>query len=294
MKIVFLFFLPFVFARNIVLLGDSLTMDLKNFNYNLFDPTDTVTNYARSAFNINLVHYILDPYRNVNLLNTELSKNENTATYTSNQVIIPNIVSNPPDVICIMVGLRNVLDGFANSNSIINDINDYGLLLDKIKQLLPSTTVLINSVLPTDNTEFSDYYKNLIINTIREFNQQLNVKVDSRNDPNFHYIDLFDSFLLNDRSNPELFLQQNDMLLHPSLQGYVVWKQKLNEVLFSTNNPVVYIRTNHWDGLDHRNYFQLFINDKYIGSFMETESIIKDFQLSNEIIYKIEIIMSTW
>jgi len=295
-RLLFLLVLPFVHARNIIMLGDSITMDMYQFDFHPFESTDIVNNYARAAFGIELVRLIIDPERDLNRLNIALTENTNTNSYSSLDVIVPNIENNPPDIISMMIGLRDVFDGLSNNTPTSIIINNYKFLLDRIEQLVPpNTIVLINTVIPADNTGYNDFYRDILFNKIREFNSLLKLEIDNRDILDYRFVDLFDSFLKNGRTNPDLFLAQGEHLLHPSLSGYKLWKQKINTVLFeNTSAAVAYIKTNHWDGKTHRNFFQLFINDKHIGSFLETSSIIQEFTLTNEKIYKIEVVMSTW
>ena len=68
----------------------------------------------------------------------------------------------------------------------------------------------------------------------------------------------------------------------------------MKSILFENTNAMAYISTNHWDTKTHRNFFQLFINDQYINSFLDTKATKQSFVLPEEKIYKIEVIMSTW
>lgn len=293
--------LSFCSARNVMLFGDSITMDMKHFNYNMFETTDSVINYGRSAFSTELVRLIIDPNRDYNRLMVALEENPITSSYQPYQVIVPDIRNNPPEIISIMIGLRNIFNG-ADISLVPSHLNEYKLLLNLLESLLPSNTIiLINSILPMDNTGYHTSFKNLMKTVTEEFNRQLKIEIENRSYESkldYRFVDLYQFFLKNDSINPDLFLHQGEMLLHPSLQGYNVWKEHIRNVLNNDievqNNPVLHIRTNHWDTKEHRNFFQLFINDDYIDSFVETKAMLQIFTINNQDIRKIEIIMSTW
>lgn len=289
--LLFVLLLPFVSAKTVYLFGDSITQDLKNYNFNPFNPSDNVQNYARSAFDVELVHLIIDPYRNMNRLTAALQENTVTKDFFPNQVIVPNIQANPPDVIFIMVGLRNLLV----SEPIHDIVYEYQLLLNKLEMLLPKETIiLVASVLPVDNNIFVDSYRELLLGRMREYNSLLKYEVSIRNKLNYHYINLFDAFMDGNRASKTLLLQQGDALIHPSLQGYQVWKNKLGEIFEEEFNPIAIIRTQHWDHREHRNYFQLFINDQFVGSFFEFKEMSQTFVIGEEKITKIEVVLTSF
>ena len=274
-----------VYSSKVLLLGDSITMNLKKNNFNLFDDSDTIYNHAYSAFGIDLVSTIIDPNRNNNELFTLLQNNQYTIGYDINE-IIPNIYPNPPNIISIMVGIRDIFDGFiSGDNNVDKHINKYKLLLNKLEYLVPLTTIIyINSVLPTTNDLLPGFLKESILTEIELFNDKLKTEIDTRD--RFTYIDLFELFMKDGYIDRSLFFYENYEILHPNINGYTVWK---NKITYENNHK--YINTTsliiNTDNVNNRvKYISVFIDNIYISGSMTNNQLIN---IVNKNFQKIEI-----
>lgn len=266
-------------AQKILLLGDSLTMNLQNSPVKLFDSPHTVNNKAVGAFNIELVRLALDPNRNTTRFYQALLENQFTRTVNPYSVMVFDLQSNPPDVVSIMIGLRNILDGMSSYKPMSQHVDEYKLLLDRMETFLPARTiVMLNSVLPYDSIAFPDYLRDVLTTNVRTFNQLLQEEVDRRNANNpklrYTFVNVFDLFLANNRANHALFANENGQMIHPNDAGYRTWKVKINQVLNDVSQgqptetvyPKIMVNTQHFGGqMNGLAHYQVLVNGVTIG-----------------------------
>ena len=119
-----------------------------------------------------------------------------------------------------MIGINDLAFGY----SIDEILQFYNKILNKIKEDSPKTKTYIQSVLPINESfgKFSAYdtLSNVII--------KLNLKLEKlAQDQSLDFINLHESFLLNNRLNPKY---TNDGL-HLTGKGYLLWKRLIEQYI---------------------------------------------------------------
>lgn len=118
-----------------------------------------------------------------------------------------------PDFVFVMLGINNSFDAEANPVEAISQ--GVEAVIDHIRQSKPGARIVIQSLLPTD-----DPIKN------RDLVQPVNavLRAYTLRTGSAHYLDLYPAFVdANGRQRRDLF---NDGL-HPSRDGYRVWRDQL-------------------------------------------------------------------
>ncbi len=129
---------------------------------------------------------------------------------------LDEIVDSKPQKLFLMVGINDLNQG----REISNILNDYRLILEKLKAQVPNTEVFIQSVLPINNRE-SQNKLGLRLNNDKVI--ELNAKLkDLAKGFSFNYIDLFTS--LSDGTN-ELDACYTSDGVHLNGQAYLIWKE---------------------------------------------------------------------
>jgi lysophospholipase L1-like esterase len=120
-----------------------------------------------------------------------------------------------PRKIFLMIGINNISAN--NSTDVI--ISDYTELMNKIKQNTPSTTVYIQTLLPT-------FGRDVAVNSkIRDINNTLE-RLSKIN--NMQYINLYDFFT---DKNGQLKAECSYDGLHLNARGYDIWKSKIEQLV---------------------------------------------------------------
>lgn len=262
-------------AKTVIMLGDGNVQNVQQFNFNLFDPFDQVTNMGLQGLTI------------------EGLRDSLTTPYPY-----------PPDYLMVMVGMENLRNGFSTGILNIDSlIEAYNTLFEKLETMVPSTTkILIVSVLPFDSTGYADSFRTYVMNTIGEFNTKLADAMWSRErSESYSFIYAFDYMQTSDkRLNRALFQPLFNQYTLLNYEGYNVLKQALTDTLNyneSEDNtgvvhgPNIAIRTNTY-GLFHYTYFQVYVDGVLIGNYANTETIRKVFAYQGS--GNIEIVVSTW
>jgi lysophospholipase L1-like esterase len=124
---------------------------------------------------------------------------------------LDSIVATKPSKIFLLIGI-NDLDGEKPLNEIAAA---YKNLVSQIKEILPETTLYLQSLLPTNNRERLKNHK------IIQFNEQIKAIAQ---DFGLNYIDLFTPFANKaNKLNPTFTFDG----LHLNGAGYLVWKREI-------------------------------------------------------------------
>ena len=127
---------------------------------------------------------------------------------------LDEVTESKPLKIFLMIGINDLAFGY----SIEEILQFYNKILNKIKKDSPNTKTYIQSVLPV-NESFGKFSKhNTLSDEIIKLNSELQKFAETSE---LIYINLHDSFLLNNRLNPEY---TNDGL-HLTGKGYLLWKK---------------------------------------------------------------------
>ncbi len=156
------------------------------------------------------------------LFNDNRIKNRGISADVAEGVLfrLSEVTESKPLKIFIMIGINDLAFGY----SLEEIIQTYNAIIKKIKSDSHKTKIYIQSVLPINKSfgKFSEY-DNLSVEIIK-----LNTELKKiANLQNLEYINLHDSFLLNNRLNPKY---TNDGL-HLTGKGYLLWKQKINQFI---------------------------------------------------------------
>jgi len=133
---------------------------------------------------------------------------------------LDEVTESKPLKIFLMIGINDLAFGY----SIDEILQFYNKILNKIKEDSPKTKTYIQSVLPINESfgKFSAYdtLSNVII--------KLNLKLEKlAQDQSLEFINLHESFLLNNRLNPKY---TNDGL-HLTGKGYLLWKRLIEQYI---------------------------------------------------------------
>jgi len=123
-----------------------------------------------------------------------------------------------PDVIVLMIGVNNT---WRTDGPIVEDVVAGNIaIIARLRQLRPRSTIVVQSLLPAENSERST-------NLIMPINQQL-AKLVGGLGPKVIWLDLYRHFAEPDGTpEPSLFVDT----VHPSAAGYEVWKPVLLDAL---------------------------------------------------------------
>jgi hypothetical protein len=268
------FFSSVTSAKTVMMLGDTNTMNLKQYNMNLFDPFDVIQNFGVPARTIvQLKDSIVAPF-----------------TYF-------------PDTVTVMIGTRDLMNGFANGAlSIDNLMVNYDRLLTVLESKVPdTTTIMIFGIFPIDSTQYTDGFRRYLLNTIVQFNTRLEDLVWSREKGTYSFINAYDYMLTSDsRVNRMLFQNTFNQYSLLNFEGFNVLKQAVTDTLNYSeteqntgivHGPTISIRTNTY-GKFHYTYFNVYVNGVLIGNYANIETMKKVFSYSGS--GNIEIVMTTW
>ena len=133
---------------------------------------------------------------------------------------LDEVTESQPLKIFIMIGINDLAFGY----SIEEIMQTYKTIIKKIKNDSPKTKTYIQSVLPINDSfgKFSAY--DTLSGEIIKLNTELKELADFQN---LDYINLHDSFLLNNRLNP---IYTNDGL-HLTGKGYLLWKTLIEKYI---------------------------------------------------------------
>jgi lysophospholipase L1-like esterase len=129
---------------------------------------------------------------------------------------LDQLTASRPSKIFIMLGINDLI-----SRENLEQITyKYRLILKTIKQLIPSTQVFVQSVLPVNNrTKFI-----LDNNDVIAFNNKLK---GLANEFKYEYVDLYSAFAI-DNQLPEQYTNDG---IHLNGTGYLVWKQVISKYI---------------------------------------------------------------
>lgn len=141
---------------------------------------------------------------------------------------LDQITASRPKAIFIMVGINDLI----TKEELEKITYKYRLILRTIKQLIPSTQVFVQSVLPVNNRTKFIVDNNAVI----ALNDKLKTLV---NEFKYEYIDLYSVFAI-DNQLPEQYTNDG---LHLNGNGYLLWKQAISkyiELIGIPNNDLRY------------------------------------------------------
>jgi len=156
------------------------------------------------------------------LFNDRRIKNRGISADVAEGVLLrlDEVTDSKPLKIFIMIGINDLAFGYSKNEILQN----FKAIIKKIKNNSPETKTFIQSVLPINDTfgKFSAY------DTLSGEIIKLNVELEKLA-ANFSliYINLHDSFLLNNRLNPKY---TNDGL-HLTGNGYMLWKKLIEQYI---------------------------------------------------------------
>jgi len=148
------------------------------------------------------------------LLRNENVRNRGICGDTTDGVLnrLTNIVESHPQALFIMIGINDL-----NKGREVNVVlENYRMILARIKQETPKTQVFIQSLLPVNYQLFGNYGLN---EKVRMLNAQLKKLAEEFS---FQYIDLFPAFL---DSNNELDPRYTTDGVHLNGKGYLIWQK---------------------------------------------------------------------
>lgn len=127
------------------------------------------------------------------------------------------IIGQRPDKLFIMIGVNDLW----RSAKISNIIVDYKLIVEKVKNESPQTTIYIQSVLPINSRYINTLKNSDIINLNNELKQ-------IAKDQNVNYIDLHDAFCSQLEELDEKYTNDGVHLLG---EGYKLWASEIDKYL---------------------------------------------------------------
>lgn len=130
---------------------------------------------------------------------------------------IGQIAEEHPNKIFIMIGINDIIKGIKKENILEN----YKGIIAAIKDKSPLTEIYIQNILPVNYSKYAYTIDNSYIQTI---NSSLK---DLAENEGINYINLYDSFLLDDELNSAYTFDG----LHLSGEGYSVWKYELQKYI---------------------------------------------------------------
>jgi len=147
------------------------------------------------------------------LLENAQIKNRGICGDTTDGILnrIDNIIEYPPQKLFLLIGINDLNQG----RQVSDIIENYNLVLRKIKDNVPNTKVFIQSVLPVNYQKFQ---KDGVNDKVIELNLKLR---ELAKEFSYQYIDLFSAFL---DANNELDSQYTTDGVHLNGQGYLIWK----------------------------------------------------------------------
>lgn len=221
--------------QHVYLFGDSLTLNMINYD-SVFDTNYyNVNNYAISACSIALLTDIINPQRDTTKLYNVMQQNMYLRSRKIEDIIVPDMSVTKPTIVSVMIGLADIISSYPPN--LVQNINNYKTLLDLLEKLLdPSTIVFINSIPPMIDTRTSDFINNIVYENFKQFNEKLSYEINFRNSVNvnkikYQFVDLFTYFQLNGGQNINLYLNENDTYMHINQQGYDVWRNMVSNIL---------------------------------------------------------------
>jgi len=148
------------------------------------------------------------------LLKNDRIKNRGICGDTTEGVLnrIDNIIEHQPKKLFILIGINDLNQGI----QVFDIVENYHLILRKVKESLPNTQVFIQSVLPVNYQKFQ---RNGVNDKVVELNVRLR---ELTKEFSYQYIDLFSAFL---DINKELNSQYTIDGVHLNGQGYLLWKK---------------------------------------------------------------------
>lgn len=193
-------FISAVLAGEVHLYGDSITGNMALCqDFTLFDSSDIMINHAKSS-----------------------------ATIDDVQQQLSNSIFTDPKIIVITVGFKDIIRDLTTPLSF--HISKYRAFLNRLKELYPNIVIMIHSILPASGSSFGTPYELEFLNTLNIFNQMLKTEV-SKLPNNFLYVDIYKLFIKNDGLlNRNLFMFENELWVHPTCEGYYVWKRETNRI----------------------------------------------------------------
>ena len=147
------------------------------------------------------------------LLKNDQIKNRGICGDTTDGILnrIDNIIEYQPQKLFLLIGINDLNQG----RQVPDIVENYNLILNSIKDKLPTTKVFIQSVLPVNHQKFQ---KSGVNDKVIELNLKLR---ELAKEFSYQYIDLFSAFL---DINKELDSQYTTDGVHLNGQGYLVWK----------------------------------------------------------------------
>ena len=147
------------------------------------------------------------------MLKNDQIKNRGICGDTTDGILnrIDNIIEYQPQKLFLLIGINDLNQG----RQVPNIVENYNLILNSIKDKLPTTKVFIQSVLPVNYQKFQ---KSGVNDKVIELNLKLR---ELAKEFSYQYIDLFSAFL---DINKELDSQYTTDGVHLNGQGYLVWK----------------------------------------------------------------------
>jgi lysophospholipase L1-like esterase len=133
---------------------------------------------------------------------------------------LEEITESKPLKIFVMIGINDFAFGYSEKEIMQN----YKAIIDKIIGDSPKTKIYIQSVLPVNDSygKFKEHMK--FARNILSFNKKIEkLALDNQQ----IYINLYDSFLLNNKLKPEY----TNNGLHLTGKGYLLWKKLIEQYI---------------------------------------------------------------
>lgn len=152
------------------------------------------------------------------LLENDQIKNRGICGDTTDGILnrIDNIIEHQPQKLFLLIGINDLNQGI----QVLDIVENYNLILNSIKDKLPTTKVFVQSVLPVNYQKFQ---KSGVNDKVIELNLKLR---EISKEFSYQYIDLFSAFL---DINKELDSQYTTDGVHLNGQGYLVWKEIIEQ-----------------------------------------------------------------
>ena len=180
--------------------------DIKTTRKEEFDMVETKEN-SIIMLGDSLTHNMIwdEAFKNTNVINRGISGN------TTEDILggLEEVIMRNPKKIFLMIGI-NDLAKYISKDKIISN---YSVIIDRLINKLPNTTIYIQSILPI-NTNIKCL--SLSNDDIEETNRLIK---DIAENKNIEYIDLYKSFIKDGQLNKELTFDG----VHLNAKGYTIW-----------------------------------------------------------------------
>lgn len=126
---------------------------------------------------------------------------------------LEHVLEAHPKKVFLMIGINDLLQGYSKKDIVVH----IGSILDKLKTRLNFTTVYVQSLLPVENQDGSNFYNE----EIKQLNQEIRALAEQHKYP---YVDLF-TLMCDDAEQLKGDCSTDG--LHLNDRGYRIWRDAI-------------------------------------------------------------------